>query len=159
MPDASTEPDLHVVTTAVSAMNVAYWRDVDMNLGRRAHEFFVEQGAEYTIQDKTLKGRKAIQDFYEWRARRGVRTSRHCILNLHIEPIAHDRAAAEWILLLYAADGKPILPTASPILIADAHDVCVRAEDGVWRYLTRRISSVFAGGVVITTPPDDAARL
>jgi hypothetical protein len=27
----------------LSALNVAYWQDVDHNWGRRAHEFFVEK--------------------------------------------------------------------------------------------------------------------
>ena len=103
MPDAAPAADLITVSAAVSALNVAYWREVDQNLGRRAHEFFVEHGTEYTIQDKTLKGREAIRDFYAWRVRRGVRTSRHCSLNLHFEAIARDRATAEWTLLLYAA--------------------------------------------------------
>lgn len=139
-------------TATLAALNAAYWRDVDCNWGRSAHGFFVAEGAVYTIHDKTLHGREEIRNFYAWRAARGSRVSRHCITNFCVASVSAGRAEADWVLLLYAADGEPILPTAAPIQIADVHDVCVRGADGHWRYASRNLTTLFAGGVPATLP-------
>ena len=150
--DPVMKADLDLIAE-LSALNVAYWQDVDHNWGRRAHEFFVEDNAVYATPGKPLEGREAIRDFYAWREGRGSRVARHCIVNFHAAPAGPDRAVCNWILLLHAADGEPILPTAPPIQIADFHDVCVRGADGVWRYESRTLTPIFAGGAPVTLPP------
>jgi hypothetical protein len=136
----------------LSALNVTFWQDVDHNWGRRAHEFFVEDGV-YSVPGKALAGRQAIRDFYSWREGRGPRVARHCIVNFHAAHAGPDRAICNWILLLHAADGEPVLPTAPPIQISDFDDVCVRGVDGVWRYQSRTLTELFAGGAAVTHPP------
>ena len=143
-----------LLDVVLSRLNVDYWYDVDHNFGRTAYTFFVKQGASYTIQDAVFSGQGEIRDFYAWREGRGDRVARHCVVNMRALAVSPDRATATSILLLYAADGRPILPTAAPIQIADVHDVCVR-EGGEWRYESRRLVTLFAGGAPITLPPDE----
>jgi hypothetical protein len=137
----------------LSALNVAFWQDVDHNWGRTAHEFFVEEDALYATPDP-LEGRQAIRDFYSWREGRGSRIARHCIVNFHAAPDGDNRATCDWILLLHAADGEPVLPTAPPILIADFRDVCARGADGRWLYESRTLTPIFKGGAPVTLPPE-----
>jgi hypothetical protein len=143
--------DLLVLDAALTRLGADYWYDVDHNAGRNAHEFFVEEDAVYQIQDQIFAGREEIRGFYAWREGRGERVARHCFTNARA--VFTDAGAAKMtsILLLHAANGRPILPTAPPIQIADVEDVCVLV-DRVWRYKSKRLTTLFAGGVPITLP-------
>lgn len=143
--------DILALDAALSRLNLDYWYEVDHNAGRNAHEFFAGPRPVFQIQDRVFAGREAIKEFYAWRERRGARVARHCISNARAALNSDGSAKMTSILLLYAADGEPILPTAAPIQIADVEDVC-RFVDGVWRYTSRRLTTIFAGGVPITLP-------
>jgi len=54
--------------------------------------------------------------------------------------------------MLYAADGKPILPTHPPIQIAYMTDHCVRDSDGNWLLTHRKFDNWFEGGIPSTNP-------
>jgi hypothetical protein len=140
-----------VLDAALTRLSSDYWYDVDHNAGRNAHEFFVAQDAVYQIQDRVFAGREAIKAFYSWREGRGDRIARHCVVNTRA--FANDDGTAKMtsILLLHAADGKPVLPSAAPIQIADVEDICVIVE-GMWRYKSKRLTTIFAGGAPITLP-------
>jgi hypothetical protein len=143
----------HLITGILNNLNDDYWYDVDHNFGRVAHEFFVDTGS-YTIPPgPVLRGREAIREFYRWRENRGARVSRHCIVNHRVRVLSADSAICDSIMLLHAADGEPVLPVAPPIQISDVHDVCARGSDGVWRYVSRQLTPLFAGGVPVTIPP------
>lgn len=147
-PDSQAAAMLDAV---LNRLSIDYWHDVDHNAGRGAHAFFVEDGARYQIHDQVFDGREAIRAFYSWRESRGERVARHCIVNGRSVLQADGTATMQSVLLLYAADGRPILPSAPPIQIADLDDVC-ELRDGVWKYRSRRITTLFAGGVPITLP-------
>lgn len=133
-------------------LTVDYWHEVDTNWGQRAHEFFVEDGIFQASNDTAFLGRKEIQNFYTWRQSRGARVARHLISNFRVNIEDENHATTNWVLCLYAADGSPILPSLPPILIADSIDVCIRGDDGAWRYVSRTLKSLFAGGASITIP-------
>ena len=136
---------------ALSRLSADYWHDVDHNAGRNAHAFFVESGGVYQIQDEVFAGREAISAFYTWRMQRGERVARHCFVNARSTLNADGTATMTSTLLLHAADGVPILPTAPPIQIADVEDICV-LDGGKWLYRSKRLKTLFAGGVPITLP-------
>jgi hypothetical protein len=131
------------IAAEIAALNVEYWFEVDRNNGQRAHEFYTVNGV-LTTSLKSRTGQAAIQAFYQGRqARDDVRTARHVIANQRVLVQDEDNATMDWLLLLHAADGEPVLPSVPAIMIADVHDVCQRGADGRWRYQSRTISAVF----------------
>ena len=140
----------------LQTLNIDYWHDVDTNWGRTAHELYVEDGIFYAAKDTTFKGREAIRKFYSWRESRGARVARHLVSNFRVTIQDERHATTNWVLTLYAADGVPVLPSQPPIQTADCDDVCVRAEDGAWRFVSRRLVPVFVGGAPVTIPPPGA---
>lgn len=134
--------DKATIEAAIQRLNVDYWYDVDRLDGRNAHEFFIEGGI-FTTSAKSRTGRAEIAAFYRGRQEGRVRTARHVAANLRVDVLDAAHAIADWILLLHAADGTPILPSEPAIMIADVHDVCRLEADGRWRYVSRTISAVF----------------
>ncbi|MBU8537246.1 nuclear transport factor 2 family protein [Falsiroseomonas tokyonensis] len=125
-------------------LNIAFWRDVDSNWGREAHEHFTEDGV-YTTSHKARVGREAIRGFYAEREGRGERVARHLIHNFHVIVRDADHATAEWTMCLYAEDGVAPLMSEPPILIGAVTDECVRGADGRWRYASRTTRPLFKG--------------
>lgn len=138
------------IAAEIEALNVDYWYDVDYLYGHNAHEFYVEDGV-FTTSERTRTGRAAIAEFYRGRQRRGPRTARHVIANLRVSVQDRDNASADWILLLYAAEGEPVLPSEPAIMIADVRDQCRRGADGRWRYASRTIRAVFKSSTPTTS--------
>ncbi|MES2184881.1 MAG: nuclear transport factor 2 family protein [Pseudomonadota bacterium] len=131
------------IAAEIADLNVEYWYDVDRRNGAGAHGFYTEDGV-FTTSLKSRTGQAAIQAFYQGRqAGEKARTARHVITNQRVLVQDTDNATSDWILLLHAADGAPVLPSVPAIMIADVHDVCRRGADGCWRYRSRTISAVF----------------
>ena len=126
----------------IEDLSINYWTDVDTNWGKTAHEYYTEDGS-YTTSLKTRTGRIAIKDFYDSRENRGDRVARHFINNHKITIHDRNRVSAVWILSLFAADGKPVLPSRPAIMIADVHDEILRGKDGRWLYKSRTIKALF----------------
>lgn len=147
---STIDPDQRTrIEAAITRLNVDYWHDVDRNDGRSAHEFFVEDGV-YTTSLRSRTGRAEIAAFYRGRQDARIRTARHVVANLRVEVLDATRANADWILLLHAADGAPVLPSEPAIMIADVHDVCCLEADGRWRYVSRTIAAVFKSATPTT---------
>ena len=72
--------------------------------------------------------------------------------NFSLRPKQGKRAKFECILCLYAADGKPVLPSRPPIMIADIVSECELGQDGRWRYLSHSLVPIFEGGEPATIP-------
>ena len=131
---------------------VDYWYEVDLNGGIGVSAHYTEDGIFEGGGDPMI-GREAIEGFYAWRIGRGVRTSRHVITNFRAD-FHDDRTATTYcVMMLYAADGPPILPSLPPIMITDLIDECVRGEDGQWLYRKRSFVALFQGGPAATVPP------
>lgn len=128
-----------------------YWHDVDTNWGRGAGAYYTDD-AVFEGPEASYKGVAKIQQFYKWREDRGARLAVHAVNNFRVDFESDTRATSTWYLLLYAGDGTRILPTHPPITISLVTDVCVRGEDGKWRYARRRFETWFQGGPPPTNP-------
>ncbi len=151
-------PEQRATATQLLYMNmIDYWHEVDLKGGAGVAEMYVEDGI-FNGGGKPLVGRAAIEQFYTWRQDRGARTSRHVIANFRAEFADESHATTYCVMLLYAADGAPILPAAPPIIITDLIDRCVKCADGKWRYIERTFVPLFMGGAAPTVPPDSIAE-
>ncbi len=131
-------------------LQVDYWYEVDRNYGRDAPGFYVPDGL-FVVGSQRMSGRAEIAAFYRWREQRGDRTARHVVSNCRLKSWAADEAEFECVMMLYADDGVPVLPSQPPVMIADIVDRCVR-EEGVWRFRSHILTPVFQGGVQPTIP-------
>ena len=151
-------PEQRASATQVLYMNmIDYWYAVDLKGGAGVSEMYVEDGI-FNGGGKPLIGRAAIEQFYTWRQDRGARTSRHVITNFRAEFADETHATTHCVMMLYAADGPPVLPSAPPIIITDLIDRCVKCDDGKWRYLERTFVPLFMGGTPATVPPDSISE-
>lgn len=142
------------LTHELHALAVDYWHDVDTNWGRNAPDYYTPDG-DFIGPAATYSGRENIRKFYKWREDRGDRTVVHAVVNFQAIPDGDDRATCHWILMLYAADGKPVLPTHPPIQIAYMTDRMVRDGDAGWLIESRRFDNWFVGGTPATNPKFD----
>lgn len=132
-------------------LEVNYWYEVDHNWGRNAHDFYAADGS-FTIGDRVMRGIEAIAGFYRWREARGQRVARHIVTNFRLGPVHAEQVSFECILCLHAADGRPVLPSRPPIMIADIRSECDQGADGRWHYLSHTLTPVFEGGEPATVP-------
>ncbi len=151
-------PEDRSLQTQILHMNmVDYWYEVDLKGGLGVSERYVEDGI-FEGGNEPLVGRAAIEAFYSWRIGRGQRTSRHVIANFRAEFQSERNAVTHCVMMLYAADGAPILPSTPPIIITDLIDECVKCDDGEWRYKRRTFVPLFQGEIAATVPPPHLAE-
>ena len=151
-------PEDRSLQTQILHMNmVDYWYEVDLRGGLGVSERYVEDGI-FEGGNEPLVGRAAIEAFYSWRIGRGQRTSRHVITNFRAEFHDERNAVTHCVMMLYAADGAPILPSTPPIIITDLIDECVKCDDGEWRYKRRTFVPLFQGEIAATVPPPHLAE-
>lgn len=127
------------------SLEVRHWYDVNHNDGKTAHELYTEQGV-LAVGGKQHRGSRAIREFYESRAKRGVRTARHLVTNFQI--LAGDGdlyMKAMGIISLYAGDKLPMLDSKPAVLMADLFNEYVCESDGVWRYRLHILRPIFLG--------------
>ncbi len=141
------------VLQELTTLEVDYWYDVDHNWGRTASDSYVPHGV-FAIGDKVMTGRDAIAGFYSWREGRGNRTARHVVTNFRVNARNGTNATFQCIMLLYAADGKPVLASSPAIMIADIVAECEYGADGRWRFVSHRLIPIFMGGEAPTIPPE-----
>ena len=138
---------------------IDYWYEVDLKGGPGVSQMYVEDGI-FNGGGKPLVGRAAIEQFYTWRtgSRRAHFTPRHHEFRA---PIPRRDACDDLhcVMMLYAADGLPVLPTAPPIIITDLIDRCVKCDDGKWRYLERTFVPLFMGGAAPTCRRSRSPRI
>lgn len=151
MSSADPITDRSALLQILTELEVNYWYEVDHNWGRNAQDYYVADGS-FTIGDKTMRGADAIAGFYRWRQSRGDRVARHLVTNFRLGAVRPDRVAFECIMCLHAADGRPVLPSRPPIMIADIRSECVHGSDGRWRYLSHALIPIFEGGEPATLP-------
>lgn len=150
------DADRLALTQELHALVVDYWHDIDTNWGRNAPAYYTEDG-EFVGPAASYKGRDKIRAFYKWREDRGARTVVHAVHNFQaMFDGSPDKALCHWFLMLYAADGTPVLPTHPPIQIAYMTDKLVRTDAG-WLVAYRRFDNWFEGGTPTTNPNLDDA--
>ena len=135
---------------ALYRLQVDYWYEVDHNGGRDATKFFAADGS-FVVGTQTMAGHAEIAAFYAWRMQRGERTARHVVSNCRLDGASGDEAGFQCVMMLYADDGTPVLPARAPVMVADVTDRCVRV-DGVWRFRSHVLRTIFQGGVQPTIP-------
>lgn len=139
------------LTQVLHALVVDYWHDVDTNWGRKAPDYYTAD-ATFAGSATTYEGREKIRAFYKWREDRGARTVVHSVQNFRaMFDGGPDKALCHWVLMLYAADGKPVLPTHPPIQIAYMTDRLIETAEG-WKLTHRRFEAWFEGGTPPTNP-------
>jgi hypothetical protein len=127
-----------------------YWHDIDTNWGRNAGMYYTEN-ADFIGEAATYSGRAKIEEFYSWRVAQGPRLAVHAVNNFRIESVAPEHIKATWYLLLYAANGEPVLPTHPPITISLVTDDYERGMDG-WLCRRRQFKTLFQGGAPAHNP-------
>jgi hypothetical protein len=154
---AGHQPTLALLHTELSMLVTALWFEIDHGDGSAAASFFTAN-AQLTFSRRTFHGADEINGVYRDRAARGPRVSRHLMSNFHILNYDAGLVEAMAVLVLYAQDGKPPVPTTVPVLVADVFDQFVRVDekDGEarrWLIASRRIENRFlVPGDVLAVP-------
>jgi hypothetical protein len=138
-----------LVWHALYSLEARYWHEVDFNGGRSAHEFFEPNGL-MVVGHNRFEGRDKIREFYQWRERQtvnavsSVKTMRHLISNLLVEPSGQRHARATGVVSFYgAAMRAPVTQSKPPMLVADLISECVCDEDDRWRFQSHTLRPVF----------------
>jgi SnoaL-like domain len=160
---AAVSDDL-ILWHALYRLEVRYWHEVDCNGGADAHSFYTADGV-FVVGENEFHGRERIQQFYAWGGRRGVdtvrslRTTRHLISNLSVEATG-DREANAFGVISFHDGPRPSAGAKSnpPVVVADLLNVCVRDEDGAWRFKSHRLQPVFMGAEVPLSMAVDLTR-
>lgn len=140
---------LDSISRDIERQIIDFWWEVDINWGENAVGYFTADGI-YATSARERQGHTAIGEFYASRQARGERVSRHVVTNLQVRVSDENSAGARWILLLYAADGRPVLPSIVPNMVADGVDEFIREPDGIWRCRSRRLLPLFKSEVPTT---------
>lgn len=126
-------------------MEVRHWYDVNLNHGRTVHELYTKDGL-FAVGPQERRGPDTIREFYEARAKRGVRTARHVLTNFRVLPGKDaGRAHATGLICLYAGDKPPLLESKPPVLIADLVNEYVADDNGNWLYVSHLLKPIFVG--------------
>lgn len=128
-----------------------YWRDVDDNGGRSAGSYWTED-AVWEAPARTFTGRAEIQGFFDWRLTRGDRLALHTVANFKADVESAASATSTWYLLLYAADGTPVLASSPPVQVAAIEDRWIREPGGAWLCSFRKFRLLFEGGGALSGP-------
>jgi hypothetical protein len=139
------------LTHELEALTIDYWHDVDSNWGRTAPNYFAPDGV-FIGPAASYEGREKVRAFYKWREDRGPRTVVHAVHNFQAKLDAPGKATCHWFLMLYAADGKPELPSAPPIQIAYMTDKLTLDPKEGWLLNSRKFENWFVGDTPTTNP-------
>jgi hypothetical protein len=131
----------------------AMWRDIDLNDGRRAHEWYLPDGT-LTFDQHTIRGRDEIAATYLKRRSGTGRVARHVATNIVAEPLGDQTVHVYSIVVLFAGNGTPPLPAVTPQLVGDVDDVFVRDGER-WLIKSRRISHVFIAEETVLGVPTE----
>src|SRR6202011_3634689 len=90
---------------------------------------------------------------------RSLRTTRHLISNLWVEATADREAKAFGVISFYDGSGRaPVHESNPPVMVADLLNICVRDDEGAWRFKSHRLRPVFMGAEVPLSLAVDLTR-
>ena len=155
---------------AIHSLLVNYWREVDFNEGRNAHNFYLADAC-FIVGDNHFNTNEGIKTFYAWRRKREKFGTRHLLSDLLVVGAGERRAKGFGVMPLHRATGRPPFRNTVPTLIADFRCECALCDDDVWRFASHVLDPLFIGDDVplslsvntkhlenfkSTTPSDDA---
>ena len=137
----TTDDSTRALAVDLHLLMADYWNEIDANNAKNATDFFTTD-CEFAGQ----KGHAGVRAFYDNRAKRGQRTTRHTFSNLRVEHQAPERAKMWAVVVNYGADGPPpITDFLGASLVTQLTCECVRDEAGVWRFALLRSQPLFIG--------------
>jgi len=113
---------------------------IDHHCSETLADLYVESG-QLTGIGMSHIGREALKRYGAARAKMTDRNARHMYSNLRLVRLEKNRIQGNVTITLYRHDGPGGLP--EPNAVADAIDVYVKCEDGLWRFSERRLELVF----------------
>lgn len=103
------------------------------------------EDAVFATSVRAYRGRAELEGFYARRRDQAPRVSVHVLSNFGITPQSEARVRCHYMLALFAADGRPVLPSRAPVMLATVEEVVVRTPGG-WRYASRHVRPLFKDG-------------
>jgi hypothetical protein len=132
------------IRMAIEALNADFCHYLDHGHVAQLVDLFTEE-AFYAHGDRVTRGRSEIDELFSARAGKS-RTSRHFQTSLRVKVLSETQATGHSTCMTFAADGKPPIYGANPILVADFIDEYRRCKDGRWRIERRQIDRIFVDG-------------
>lgn len=142
---AAASPEATSLWHRLWTLESSYWAEVDLNAGRRAHEYYTED-AVYDLGHPGMRfeGRQAIVDFYAGHRDAPAHTVLHIAHNFALVKWSATTARAHSILTIYIAEGERPQVSAGPSVIATSENSYV-TEGDVWKVSSRIHTPYFAG--------------
>ncbi|MDR8402157.1 nuclear transport factor 2 family protein [Paraburkholderia sp. USG1] len=131
-----------LIRTEIEALNAEFAWLIDHDRSDEVAKLFTPEGSYGRSSGERSVGRAAIRQAYAARSSRGARTARHIFTNLRLGYDSPTRATGTVMLILFAEDGPPPHP-AEPNLVSEYEDIYERDIEGVWRYVSRTVTSLF----------------
>ena len=127
--------------TAIEALNADFCHYLDHGPVAKLVDLLTEK-AFYAHGDRITRGRSEFDELFSARAGKS-RTSRHFQTGLKLQFLTDTQVKGHSTCMTFAADGKPPIYAANPILVADFIDEYRRCNDGCWRIERRQIERIF----------------
>ncbi|MFT6956804.1 MAG: hypothetical protein ACJAYC_001810 [Halieaceae bacterium] len=132
------------IRMAIETLNADFCHYLDHGQVAKLVDLFTAE-AFYAHGDRVTRGRVEIDELFSARAGKS-RISRHFQTSLRLKISTQTQATGHSTCLTFAADGKPPIYDANPILVADFIDQYRRCKDGRWRIERRQINRIFVDG-------------
>jgi len=131
-----------LIRSEIEALNAEFAYLIDHDLSDQVADLFTDTGSYGRGTGERSTGRAALRTAYAVRASRGARTARHLFTNLRLVYESATRVHGTTLLLLFAEDGTP--PHKAEVnLLSEYEDIYERDGDGVWRYASRTVTTLF----------------
>ena len=128
----------------LNQLEIRHWQDVNHNNGKDVHHLYTIDGI-FAVGPQVRNGQNEIKSFYENRAKRGIRTTRHLISNFQVEANSEANLyKSRAIISLYAGDDIPILKSNPAILLGDVESLCI-LDNKKWKFKSHVITPIFVG--------------
>lgn len=140
-----------VAALELQQLAIDYWREIDFNDGHNGAEFYT-QHCVIELGGTRYEGHEGLKQFFALRhtmnskEKDGVRTTRHCPLNIQIDIHNTNTATLNFLVVSYSGGGQPpITGHATPNLISDVCFECERTPDSPWKIRKFSGDAVFLG--------------
>ena len=133
-----TEPEIRC---AIEALITEHAWMLDHHKSDRLGEIYVESGRMTGIGPDRI-GRDEIIAYGCERAKMIERKARHVTSNIRLLHDGPKRISSLCTITLFRCDGDKFGP-ADPVALADAEDVFVLCDDGLWRFESRHLILTF----------------